>query len=878
MQADRWAKVKEILADALERTGDERDRFLTEACEGDEGLLADARSFLECESDVLDLPAIEHGRGDELDGGDITQHFVGRVIGNYRIVSEIGSGGMGSVFLAERADGTFEGLRALKLIRRGIDSELVLSRFLNERRILASLKHPNIARLYDAGTSDDGVPYFVMEYVDGGRPITEYVRENELGLRDVLELFCKICSAVTYANQSLVIHRDLKPSNILVSSAGEPKLLDFGIAKLLNTASGEPAAATQQFALTPEYSSPEHLRGDKLTTATDVYSLGVVLFELLAGRRPYDIRGLSYGEIVKTVCTAEVARPSTVEGGFGRALHGDLDNIVLKALRKEPGSRYGSAAELSEDIRRYLDDLPVGASRGTWKYRTRKFVSRNRLRVTAAALVFASLLAGLAAAAYQAEKARRERIRAEQRFENLRELANSFMFEISDEIEKSPIRARELLITRAIDYLDRLAKEKEDDPRLRADLASAYERIGNLQPKLFNPSLGKTNDAITSHEKSLAIRRQLFTDAPIDRARGLDVVKSLMYLGDILTTNGSIAEARLRYDEAISIAGGLNASDPGDKEVAYTLARLHARAGQAVLRSGSLADSLEHYEGSLAMFRRLDASDAADRRFRRGVGILLSYIGYVMLQKLDNGGAVEHYGQALEIAEEFAASEPENQQYKGELVAARLWYGVALRDDGRVAESLTHLNEAVAAQRTIYDADRANRGEQNALADCLIERAAAFAAAGDTPRAVADYTEAISNYEAVAAGDSSNLAALRQLALAKLKLGETLQRRGQSARSLELLTAALDTAGRLRSADPNNIEWSHDAAMCELALGRAFAARGDHDRAAGHYERAIGLLTRLASISPENKRWQHDLTDARDEVASRRSVAPEAGV
>ena len=405
MNSETWLKVKAILADALciEDPAD-RDSFVRSACRTDQKLLSEVTSFLaassiDSEDDPLEKPAFNYAARRSNECAD---SLIGRTIGNYRLLDQIGAGGMGSVFLAERADGTFEGRMALKLIKRGINSQAALERFLNERRILASLKHPNIARLHDAGTSDDEIPYFVMEYVDG-LPITDYAVKNGLDVRQRLELFRQVCSAVTYAHRNLVIHRDLKPSNILVAPDGTPKLLDFGIAKLLNTGSAAAVAVTQQFALTPEYTSPEHLRGDKLTTATDIYSLGVILFELLIGCRPYETSGLSFGEIVRMVGECEIPKPSVAAAGqSGQKFRGDIDNIVLKALRKEPEKRYGSVDEFSDDIRRYLDNLPVSASRDTWRYRVHKFVSRNRYRVTAAALLGISLAAGLAATLYQA--------------------------------------------------------------------------------------------------------------------------------------------------------------------------------------------------------------------------------------------------------------------------------------------------------------------------------------------------------------------------------------------------------------------------------------------------------------------------------------------
>ena len=344
-------------------------------------------------------------------------------------MKRVGSGGMSAVYLARRADSQYEKQVAIKLIKRGMDTEAMLRRFRNERQILAGFDHPNIARLLDGDTTEDGLPYFVMEYVEG-MPIDEYCDQNAIDVTGRLQLFRQVCAAVSYAHRRAVIDRDLKLSNILVGADGVPKLLYFGIARLLQAGdtAESPATMLEQRVMTPEYASPEHLRGEPVTTASDVYSLGVVLYRLLTGQLPHRVRVQSAEDLARTVGQTEPQRPSTVtDATSGHRLRGDLDNIVLMALRKEPERRYATVDQFSDDIRRHLEALPVLARRDTLAYRADKFIRRNTAASVAAALVVLSLVGGIVMTTWQAERAREqeaiavaEKARAERRFNEVR--------------------------------------------------------------------------------------------------------------------------------------------------------------------------------------------------------------------------------------------------------------------------------------------------------------------------------------------------------------------------------------------------------------------------------------------------------------------------
>ena len=446
---------------------------------------------------------------------------------------------MGTVYLAVRDDDAFERRVAIKVLRRGMDTDAIVQRFRHERQILASLDHPCIAHLLDGGSTPDGLPFFAMEYIEG-LPITEYCEAHRLDTTARLQLFRKVCSAIQYAHQNLIIHRDIKPANVLVTADGTPKLLDFGIAKLLNPEPGAqmPHTVAGLHLMTPEYASPEQVRGEPVTTAADVYSLGVLLYELLTGRRPYHLASRAPAEIARVVCESVPARPSTAvttrpdarafddvaTGEHGdtaptrisaaaprsveverlrRRLVGDLDNIVLKALSKEPQRRYGSADRFSEDVRRHLAGLPVSARKDTLRYRAAKFVGRNRVAVAAAATAIVALVAGVIGTTWQARVARAERQQAEQRFDDVRRLANALLFDVHDRIQDLPgsTPARELLVTRALEYLDKLARDAGSRADLRSELAAAYLKVGDVQGRPLVPNLGDTSGALESYRR-----------------------------------------------------------------------------------------------------------------------------------------------------------------------------------------------------------------------------------------------------------------------------------------------------------------------------------------------------------------------------------------
>src|SRR5262245_46818426 len=424
MTPERFKRVRAIYEAALEVGPLERGALVAREAPDDDEIRGEVERLLqsrELVTDWLNEPLLGSGKSSG-DSARLPAWWENRHIGGYCLLQEVGSGGMGSVYLAEPVTGTFRRRVAIKLIRPGMNSEEILDRFRREREILASLDHPNIARLIDGGETEDGLPYFIMEFVDG-QPIHRWCDEHRLTVSQRLELFRSVCGAVKYAHQALVVHRDLKPGNILVTADGMVKLLDFGIAKVIGPAAGDQAETVSRlFAMTPEYASPEQLKGESVTTMTDVYSLGVVLYELLTGHRPYGLVRAAMHEVVRVISEEEPTRPSLIigkteprggdqsepitpervsavrEGDLNRLrkrLEGDLDSILLTALRKEPSRRYSSVDAFAEDLERHLEHVPVSAREDSFWYRTSRFVRRHPGGVTVGVVILLSNLVGM---------------------------------------------------------------------------------------------------------------------------------------------------------------------------------------------------------------------------------------------------------------------------------------------------------------------------------------------------------------------------------------------------------------------------------------------------------------------------------------------------
>src|SRR5271154_2182170 len=529
----------ELIGDnALEfNAGIERASYIDEACGDEEALKTLVLEYIRGAEGISVEPVIAEPPAFS---------FENKQIGTWKLLRPLGEGGFGLVYLAERNDGQVRQLGAVKFLKGTVHSRDMESRFLDERQILANLNHPWIVGLIDAGVSRDGQAYLVMDFVEDGLPIDVYCHEQGLSIKDCLKLFRNVCEAVAYAHRKLVVHRDLKPSNILVTKDGRPRLLDFGVAKILDPihrGGARAAASTNILVGTERYFSPEQARREPVDTSTDIYSLGVILYELLVGTDPYDLEHHGKESIEQLICNVDPELPSRVvvktsgsrklaeDAGDGnsvttapstlapstlalkrhgtklsRQLKGDLDNILLMALRKEPQRRYASVDLFSEDIRRHMEGLPVAAHGDTFGYRTSKFVQRHKAGVAAAALVVLSLIAGLTTTMWQARRAQAAQARAERRFNDVRKLASSNIFEFHDEIAKVPgtTAARALVVRSSLEYLNSLAKEASGDRQLQLELAAAYQKVGDAQGRAGFANIGDRVGAMESYRQALA--------------------------------------------------------------------------------------------------------------------------------------------------------------------------------------------------------------------------------------------------------------------------------------------------------------------------------------------------------------------------------------
>jgi len=755
MSEDRRRLIEELFEQALEWPDDERTARLSAACGGDVGLRHEVEALLQAHeraSGILDrgrppstpvspLSPLLPSSGTAGDGSGIR-------IGAYALLRELGHGGMGAVWLAERADGQFHRRVALKIIRSGPYSLDMHRRFLAERQILATLDHPNIARLLDGGFTEEGRPYLVMEYVEG-LPIDGHCDRHRLGIDARLRLFHTVAMTVQHAHRNLIVHRDLKPSNILVTSEGMPKLLDFGVAKILGpgAALGAPPTATGRVPMTPEYASPEQVRGEPITTASDVYSLGVLLYELLCGCRPYDLGSASPARVVATVCDTDPERPSrrllraewemseegaaidveavaatrsTTPDRLVHRLEGDPDAIVMAALRKEPTSRYASAEALAQDVANHLDALPVRAYRGGSAYRARKFLRRHRVEALAAAGVALSLLLGAGTATWQALAASRERDHAEeqrQMAEAERDRSREVTSVLVDLFAASDPKEAALQDTAAARALLRLgltrADALDDQPLLQATLLDVLGTV--------HANLGHWDDAESLIARGLRLRRETLGDTDSEVAR------SLVHLGTIARRRGRYDQAERYYREALAIQTA--AFGERNLEVAQTLYHLgflapyqghprhavdlyrqvldirrdllgpeHPLIAQALMdesaalrRAGELGTAESRIREALAMRERLLGPDDPD------VAESLLHLGDLLRERGDlNDEAEGMFRRALDI-QRRALGDPHPA-----LAHGMTSLGLVLSEKGRHEEAVALMRQTLAYRRSSY--------------------------------------------------------------------------------------------------------------------------------------------------------------------------------
>jgi eukaryotic-like serine/threonine-protein kinase len=846
MTPDRWKQINELFLSAIDLEPNQRPSFLKAACIEDPALMEEVQILLtshEEASSFIESPAIENAAKLLLDEQNLS--MTGQRIGHYRIAREIGRGGMGAVYLAVRDDDEYQKQVAIKLVSSGLNIGEMLRRFYNERQILADLDHPNIAKLLDGGTTEEGLPYLVMDYVDG-IPIDAYCDTHHLLIRDRLELFRKVCAAVHYAHQNLFVHRDIKPSNILVTREGVPKLLDFGIAKVID--SGHSAQQTELTRtglrpMTPEYASPEQVMGRPITTASDIYSLGVLLYKLLAGNRPYSFSDYSQSEIERLICEENPPRPGTIK----RELSGDLENIVMMAMRKETDRRYSSVEQFSEDIRRHLEGLPVLATKDTFFYRGSKFIRRNRIAVAAAVLLALTMTAGVAATIWQARVARAAQARAERRFNEVRELANSFLFEFNDSIKNLPgsTPARQLLIKGALKYLDSLAQEAVGDPSLQRELAEAYLKLGDIQGNFYNQNVGDMAGALESYRKAITILEGLLQADPSNKQIRRDLSIGYGRAGDMLMYTGNATAALQNYNKAIPPLEEL-AADPTNTKARRDLAIGYYRMGHIIVYNGDNIGAKESFKKAVALLEILSEADPADIEIRENLALAYYRLGD-MLSSLGNPDeTVELVRKTLAIGQELSAKDPNNAQASRILLTGYIKLAELTLRKGNSDGAIEIYEKALAIGKELASKDRTNVQAQRDLMVVYGNLSNAIEEKGDIRGAIENELKGMSIQEALLAADPANTRGRRDLGTFHLSIGRLYSRLGNTEQALKSYRKALDIMESLIAKDPKNAQVRADLARLLYLAAILLGKRGEIEPARGYMNRALAIQKELA--------------------------------
>ena len=740
-------------------------------------------------------------------------------VGSYRLVSQLGKGGMGEVWLAERADAAYSKQVAIKFISGFGGNREAADWFRRERQALAKLEHPHIARLLDGGETADGRPYLVMEYVVGV-PIDEYCEGKPLDV--VLDLFLQVCAAVEHAHRALIVHRDIKPANVLVTAAGESRLLDFGIAKEVAASGEERAEQTTTQAYTLHYASPEQMEGGDITVASDVYSLGALLYRLLSGRVPHADTNSALGQL-QAIQTTQPQKPSRVvldnakipdgeRRRRARRLHGDLDDIVLKCLRREPALRYGSARELAEDVDRYRAHQPVLARKGSAAYRASRYLRRHWLGLAAAAAVLLTLAGGLYATYLQKVEAERQRALAQKRFDLSRALVNEVLFDFQDKLADVPgtIQARRSLVEQARKYLDRVAEDAQGDPGLLADLSRTERRLGEIAGDPVAPNLGDTAAAYRHYEKAVAQARRAVQLKPGGLEGRVALVRALHSQATLYFWGDDLARAEKIFLEELPIARALHRDKPSAEFERYVSGALMGLA-DVYFWSSKYELALKTYDAAcLPLYRQPGDSFRA----RDAVAVCLT-------RRADALAWLERYPEAEKA-----------------IVGARRMY------DRMHAEEPQNLNVV------------------HSILIVLNKQGEILGWMGKPEESLAAYSESLAIAEPMHRKDPSDLRSARNLALAYNKHGDGLVEMKRFDEAISDYGKARAIIAAMWKNDPKQSEHERDYLISNHRIGIALVDSGRKAEAVPYFDEAVALARRRWQKAPTKAWTRRDLVVA----------------
>ncbi len=827
----RWDQVKQILHEAADLPAATRLAYVEQASGGDPDIMAEVESLLasfdQAEAFLEDAPIKLGAFADS----PLEDKFEGRWIGEYHVAKLIAQGGMGSVYLAEKQMDGVPLQVALKVIRFTGNHEYLARRFRLERQILARLAHENILRLIDGGVTGDGLPYIVTEYLDA-QNLEEWLASAKPSLSTRLDLFQRICDAVAYAHRNLIVHGDLKPSNILVTRDGTAKLVDFGIARLLQAKdTTDPNAAqptiTMSGALTPWWASPEQLRGEPLSIESDCYELGRILFFILCGKPPFDFSGMSTQDILDRLKHHAPPKPSEVSGDA--RLAGDLDNIAFKALEFEREQRYRGADVLGNDIERHLQSRPVSARPHTVAYRLQKFVRRNRGSVVMAGSAGVALALAIATALYQAREARRNYESAREKFFQLRSLANTLVFDADDALAQlpgaTPVRAK--LVKSALGYLDELSRQDGKDARLKEELAGAYEKIGDILGRPGTQNLGQVGEALQSYRKSESLREEIRKQSkqPAEFLAATEhLAESYAKLSATLRATGDTATALGYERKALGMRQALYEGDPANVGKKRSLAGNLTTLSGSLSQLGQWASVIETRGEALKTWEEIAAQDPANVGDQRSLGLALARMGSIEQHENRLKDSLAHYQRALTVNLAVLARDPGNVQYRLTAGAAHTNYGSILHRLGRWTEALEGYRKGRVFYEAVTKADEREVRSKTLLQTNRVNTVRTLLSLKQTDVALKMAEIALRERTRLSALNPANAGAQGEVAEAHELLGEVYEAMRRRSRAVEQYHVAKARLQDLIAAGRANAAMKEDLARVDTAL-TAFAKR-----------------------------------------------------